>query len=91
MTRETRAPIERVVLVGVGPKTQTGVIRSSLEELKRLAETAGALVVGETTQALARFNPATLVGEGKVAEIAGMCAGLRAGTVIFDQIGRAHV
>jgi GTPase len=41
-------------------------------------------VVGETTQALARFNPGTLVGEGKVAEIAGMCAGLRAGTVIFD-------
>ena len=72
------------MLVGVGPKSQTDVIRSSLQELKRLAETAGALVVGETTQALARFHPGTLVGEGKVAEIAGMCAGLRAGTVIFD-------
>lgn len=33
---------------------------------------------------MARFHPGTLVGEGKVAEIAGMCAGLRAGTVIFD-------
>ena len=84
VSRETRAPIERAVLVGVGPKSQTDVIRTSLEELKRLVETAGALVVGETTQALARFNPATLVGEGKVAEIAGMCAGLRAGTAIFD-------
>ncbi len=72
------------MLVGVGPKAQTDVIRSSLDELARLVETAGALVVGETTQALARFNPATLVGEGKVAQIAGMCAGLRAGTVIFD-------
>lgn len=72
------------MLVGVGPKSQTDVIRSSLQELRRLAETAGALVVGETTQALARFHPGTLVGEGKVAEIAGMCAGLRAGTVIFD-------
>ena len=72
------------MLVGVGPKAQTEVIRSSLDELARLVETAGALVVGETTQALARFNPATLVGEGKVAQIAGMCAGLRAGTVIFD-------
>lgn len=60
------------------------MIRSSLEELKRLTETAGALVVGDTTQALVRFNPGTLVGSGKVAEIAGMCAGLRAGTVIFD-------
>lgn len=60
------------------------MIRSSLAELRRLAETAGARVAGETTQALARFNPGTLVGEGKVAEIAGLCAGLRAGTVIFD-------
>ncbi|MBI4060382.1 MAG: GTPase HflX [Elusimicrobia bacterium] len=40
--------------------------------------------MGETTQALARFSPATLIGEGKVSEIAGLCAGLRAGTVIFD-------
>jgi GTPase len=80
----TRAPAERVVLVGVGPKSQTTLIRSSLEELKRLTETAGAVVAGEATQALARFNPATLVGQGKVSEIGGMCRGLRAGTVIFD-------
>ena len=57
VSRETRAPVERAVLVGVGPKSQTDVIRTSLEELKRLVETAGALVVGETTQALQRFNP----------------------------------
>ncbi|MEK7389973.1 MAG: GTPase HflX [Elusimicrobiota bacterium] len=76
--------MERAVLIGVGPKSQTEVIRSSLGELKGLVETAGALVVGETTQALSRFNPATLVGHGKVAQISGMCAGLRAGTVIFD-------
>ncbi|NNN07046.1 MAG: GTPase HflX [Elusimicrobia bacterium] len=81
---ETRAPRERALLVGAGPKTQTALIRSSLDELRRLSDTAGAVVVGETTQALARFHPATLVGSGKVAEIAGMCAGLRAGTVIFD-------
>jgi len=82
--QDTRPPAERAILVGVGPKTQTALIRSSLEELRRLADTAGALVVGETTQALARFNPATLIGEGKVGEISGMCAGLRAGAVIFD-------
>jgi len=81
---ETRAPRERALLVGVGPKSQTDLIRSSLDELKRLADTAGATVVGEATQALARFHPATLIGSGKVEEIAGMCAGLRAGTVIFD-------
>jgi GTP-binding protein HflX len=81
---ETRAPRERALLVGVGPKTQTDLIRSSLEELKRLVDTAGATVVGEATQALARFHPGTLIGTGKISEIAGMCAGLRAGTVIFD-------
>jgi len=81
---DTRPPAERSILVGVGPKSQTALIRSSLEELRRLADTAGALVVGETTQALARFDPATLVGAGKVTEIARLCAGLRAGTVIFD-------
>jgi GTP-binding protein HflX len=82
--RPTRAPAERAVLVGVGPKSQTTLIRSSLAELRRLTETAGAVVAGEATQALARFNPATLVGQGKVSEIGGMCHGLRAGTVIFD-------
>lgn len=68
----------------MGPKSQTALIRSSLDELKRLVDTAGAVVVGEATQALARFNPATLIGQGKVSEIAGMCQGLRAGTVVFD-------
>ncbi len=82
--QETRAPAERVVLVGVGPKSQTELIRSSLGELRRLTETAGAVVVGEATQALTRFNPGTLVGSGKVSEIGGMCSGLRAGTVVFD-------
>ncbi len=82
--RETSAPVERAILIGVGPKSQADVIRSSLNELKHLVETAGAVVVGETTQALLRFNSATLVGKGKVLEIAGMCAGLRAGLVIFD-------
>jgi GTP-binding protein HflX len=82
--QDTRAPVERVLLVGVGPKSQSALIASSLQELKRLVDTAGAVVVGEATQALARFNPATLIGQGKVSEIAGMCAGLRAGTVIFD-------
>ncbi len=81
---ETRAPIERALLVGVGPKSRAALIQSSLSELKLLVETAGAIVVGAATQALARYHPGTLVGSGKVAEIGGMCAGLRAGTVIFD-------
>lgn len=81
---ETAAPKERTVLVGVGPKSQTALIRSSLAELRRLVETAGAVVAGEATQALARMNPATLVGQGKVSEIGGLCRSHRAGTVVFD-------
>ena len=47
-------------------------------------DTAGGRGAGEATQALARFHPGTLIGQGKVSEISGMCAGLRAGTVVFD-------
>ncbi len=56
----------------------------SLEELKDLAESAGARVLycGLTTREA--INPATLVGRGKVEELSGMVAGTQAELVIFD-------
>ena len=75
---------ERVVLVGVGLKSETRLLESSLEELRGLAETAGAHIAGQTSQAVARFNPGTLVGSGKVEEIRDLAARLKAGTIIFD-------
>ncbi|HEY3367950.1 MAG TPA: GTPase HflX [Symbiobacteriaceae bacterium] len=41
----------------------------SLDELERLVDTAGAVVVGRTTQARSTPDPATFVGKGKVEEI----------------------
>ena len=49
-----------------------------LEELTRLVDTAGAEVVGRISQQIASPNPATLIGEGKVEEVAARGGGGRA-------------
>src|SRR5450631_3711196 len=46
----------------------------SLAELRTLAESAGAEVVGEILQRRDRPDPATLIGAGKLEEIAGAAA-----------------
>jgi len=56
----------------------------SLAELKTLAESAGAKVVGEILQRRDRPDPATLVGAGKLEEIAGAAASTDASVVLFD-------
>jgi GTP-binding protein HflX len=56
-----------------------------LEELTRLVDTAGAEVVGRITQHIAAPTPATLIGEGKVEEVAGEVAASDATLVIFDE------
>ena len=56
-----------------------------LEELTRLVDTAGAEVVGRVSQHIAAPNPATLIGEGKVDEVADAVAASDASLVIFDE------
>jgi len=56
----------------------------SLAELRTLAESAGAKVVGEILQRRDRFDPATLVGAGKLEEIAGAAASADTDVVLFD-------
>jgi GTP-binding protein HflX len=55
-----------------------------LEELARLADTAGATVVGSLTQQLDRPNPATYLGKGKVEELKDKLSALEGTLVIFD-------
>jgi GTP-binding protein HflX len=55
-----------------------------LEELARLADTAGAQVVGTLTQQLDRPHPATYLGSGKVDELKVRIQELGATLVIFD-------
>ena len=56
----------------------------SLSELRTLAGSAGATVVGEILQRRDRFDPATLVGAGKLEEIAGAAASVNADLLLFD-------
>jgi GTP-binding protein HflX len=56
----------------------------SLAELRTLAESAGAKVVGEILQRRDRPDPATLVGTGKLEEIAGAAASVDADVLLFD-------
>jgi GTP-binding protein HflX len=56
----------------------------SLGELRTLAESAGAKVVGEILQRRDRPDPATLVGAGKLEEIAGAAAAVDADVLLFD-------
>jgi GTPase len=56
----------------------------SLAELRELTGSAGAKVVGEVLQRRDKPDPATLIGKGKVEEIAGAAAMANADLVIFD-------
>lgn len=57
---------------------------SSLEELGRLAHTAGADVVATVTQRLKSPNPATFVGSGKVEEVAQLARAEAVDVIIID-------
>lgn len=78
---ETR---ERAILVGIDRPGLPWPVDSSLEELGRLVDTAGADVVATTTQRLSAPNPRTFVGSGKAEEIAEMCRAYAADLVVFD-------
>jgi GTPase len=56
----------------------------SLDELRTLATSAGAQIAGEFTQRRDRPDPATLIGKGKLEEIAGAAASVSADVILFD-------
>jgi GTP-binding protein HflX len=56
----------------------------SLDELRSLAASAGAQIAGEFTQHRDRPDPATLIGKGKLEEIAGAAASVSADVILFD-------
>ncbi len=75
---------DRAVLVGVDRGRSDWPIEESLAELERLAQTAGAEVVGMATQRLDRPHPRTFIGTGKAEEVAELAATTGANLVIFD-------
>jgi GTP-binding protein HflX len=56
----------------------------SLAEFRELVSSAGGEVAAEVMQRRARPDPATLIGAGKVEEIAGIAASTEADLVLFD-------
>lgn len=73
----TQEEKERAYLVGLDSER-------SLEELARLADTAGAVVVGAMLQKKTRPDTATYIGSGKAEELSLDCQAKDADIVIFD-------
>jgi len=59
-------------------------VEDSLEELTRLADTAGIDVVGQAIQRFDKPNSATYIGPGKVEEVKMLVEEMQADVVIFD-------
>ncbi len=76
--------LEQVVLVGVWTEGSAQDADRSLQELARLAETAGALVLEGVVQRRHVPDPATYVGSGKAKELREIVASTGADTVICD-------
>src|SRR5689334_5772077 len=82
---------ERVVLAGFLHKSSERRGRSalteaeeSLDELVQLAQSAGADVQGRVLQSRETAEAATLIGSGKVRELADLVAASHSNSVIFD-------
>src|SRR4051812_2978574 len=74
--------IERAVIVGFAPETEEAA--SSLEELKRLLETAGGEAVDTVLKRRSRKDPATLIGKGKAEEVAELVRRKKLDVPLFD-------
>ena len=75
---------ERALLVGVDWRVNSWPIDRSLDELERLAHTAGAEAVAKLTQRLDKPIPKSFIGSGKVEELVRMVHSLDIDVVIFD-------
>ena len=82
--QELTVHLERAFLVSVALPDRPWVSQDPLDELRGLATTAGALVVGGITQKREQVNPATYIGKGKVAELQEQSQAADADVIIFD-------
>lgn len=75
---------EKAVLVSVALPERPWLGDDPLEELRGLAETAGAIIVGELTQKRQDVVPGTYIGQGKLQELQELVTAADADVVVFD-------
>src|SRR5205814_3401710 len=81
---ELTVRLERAVLVSVSLPQRRWLGADPLDELRGLATTAGAVVVGGILQKRERIVPATYIGKGKLEELQEAVEAQDADVVIFD-------
>ena len=74
--------LTRAILIGAD--TGEYDAESSMDELSELAKTAGAEELARVLQKRETYEPATVIGEGKLAEVKELCGSLGAELLIFD-------
>ena len=82
---ENRTPVEQAILVGASTReVSQRTAEEHLEELARLAETAGGEVIAVVRQRIDAPNARFFIGEGKARELRGLLDSTEANLVIFD-------
>src|SRR5437016_4396504 len=84
---EIQSPVERAFLVGAPRKGSDDALHvdEHLEELERLADTAGAQVIGKTIQRIDAPTPNFYLGQGKVESLTEDLKNSNATLVLFDE------
>ncbi|MBQ8545894.1 MAG: GTPase HflX [Clostridia bacterium] len=75
---------KKAVLVGIFPQGKEEECLKSLNELERLADTAGAITFAKLTQMKNIPDAATCIGKGKLEELRELCQNNDISNIIFD-------
>ena len=81
---EATGPIQAILVGVVTREDDANEVEISLDELARLLDTAGGEVFARVVQNKATPDPRTLIGSGKVQELADLCRNNEIGLVVFD-------
>ena len=85
MIEEKDIEYEKTILIGLITQSQDQVTsKEYLDELEFLAYTAGGQVLKRFVQKMAKPNPKTFIGTGKLEEVLTYVQQHSVGTVIFD-------